>query len=326
MAREIHVGVIGAGYWGFKLVREYLELSKEDDRVRLSAVADSSRERLDRVAEQLNLPRDILYNDPGRIAESDFVDAVHIATPNETHYSIATMMLESGKHVFLEKPMALSSREAFRLARLSEERDRVLLVGHVFRFNNALRVMKEILERGNEVLYYMDLVWTTWMEPPSNRDIIFDLAPHPVDIINFLTNEWPQEVYTVGRSFVRGREGLEETAYSLMNLHGDGIASVKLSWLEYGPKVRKIKIVTDRSAYHIDALKQSITLYGPEENRELLVEPSNTIREMIRHFIDVIAGEETPNNSALIGALTVAVLEGMARSLKERKPVRILTG
>ena len=94
MAGEIHVGVIGAGYWGFKLVREYLELSKDDERVRLSAVVDSSRERLARVAEELNLPRDILHTDPGRIAESDFVDAVHIATPNETHYSIATMMLE----------------------------------------------------------------------------------------------------------------------------------------------------------------------------------------------------------------------------------------
>ena len=228
--------------------------------------------------------------------------------------------------MFLEKPMALSSREAFRLARLSEERDRVLLVGHVFRFNNALRAMKEILERGDEVLYYMDLVWTTWMEPPSNRDIIFDLAPHPVDIINFLTNEWPYEVYTIGRSFVRGREGLEETAYSLMKLHGDGIASVKLSWLEYGPKVRQIRVVTDESAYHIDALKQTLTQYGPRGNRELLIEPSNTIREMIKHFVNVISGQETPNNSALIGALTVAVLEGMTRSLRERKPVTIITG
>ena len=325
MVKEVHVAVIGAGYWGYKLIREYIALSREDQRVRLSAVVDLSKERLQQVSRELHLPAKILYTDPEAVAKMGDVNAVHIATPNETHYEIATLMLEHDKHVLLEKPMALTSREAFKLARIAEEEDKVLLVGHIFRFNNALRKMKEILNSSDEELYYMDLVWATHMKPPQNRDIIFDLAPHPIDIINFLTGEWPHKVFTIGKSFIRQQQGLEEVAYSLLKLPGDPMAAVKLSWVEYGPKTRHVRVVTDKSTYHIDALTQTITKYDERGKREIRVTPSNTMKEMIKHFIDLIISGGAPNNSALIGALTVTVLEAMRESLTKRKTITILS-
>jgi len=324
MVKEIHIAVIGAGYWGYKLIKEYIALASEDQRVKLSAIVDTSKERLQQVSRELHLPTNILYADPETVAKRNDITAVHIATPNETHYEIASLMLEHDKHVLLEKPMALNSRDAFKLARFAEKKDMVLLVGHIFRFNNALRKMKEILDSENEGLYYMDLVWTTHMEPPHNRDIIFDLAPHPVDVINFLTDEWPQKVFAVSRSFIRQKRGLEEVAYSLLELPNNAIASVKLSWIEHGPKIRTVKIITDRSTYYIDAIAQTITRYNREEKKEIYITPSNTIREMIRHFVDLITNGGAPSNSALIGALTVTVLEAMRESLLRRKAITVL--
>ena len=248
MAKEVHVAVIGAGYWGTKLIYEYLALSRENKHVKLSAIVDISKERLKYIAEKFNLPGSILYTDVEQVVKNEKINAVHIATPNETHFQLASLMLKHDKHVLLEKPMALSSREAFKLVRLAETADKVLLVGHIFRFNNALTKVRKMI-KNNELgeIRYLDLTWATYLvPPPANRDIIFDLAPHPVDIINFLLDEWPYEVYTIAKSPIRRKKKLEEVAYSLLKLPRDIIASIKLSWLEYGPKKRYVQIVTDK--------------------------------------------------------------------------------
>ena len=326
MAGKVYVAVIGAGYWGRKLIREYIDLSKENDKVKLVAIVDSSGTQLLRISEEMGIPAKMLYTEPSVIAKNSKINAVHIATPNETHFELASNMLENGKHVLLEKPMALTSRQAFKLARISEEKDRVLLVGHIFRFNNALRKMREIFSNNNEKIYYIDLTWTTHIKPPRNRDIIFDLAPHPIDIINFLTNEWPCEVYSLGNSYIRQQRGLEEAAYTLFKLPGSTMGSIKLSWVEYGPKTREIKIVTNKNTYIINALAQTITLYSSQqEKKQINITPSNTMKEMIKHFSELILSGGAPNNSALIGALTVVTLEAMKESTLKNTPIQVLS-
>jgi len=145
---RIGVAVVGVGYWGRKLVEEYLLLSKRRSDVELVAVADVSKERLMRISSEFGLPTSMLYADHHELLGDDRVDAVHIATPNETHFRIARDFLEAGKHVLLEKPMATSSREAFKLARMAEELDLVLLVGHIFRFKTPLRRPGTLSRRG----------------------------------------------------------------------------------------------------------------------------------------------------------------------------------
>jgi len=325
MACKIHVAIIGAGYWGSKLIYEYLQLTKLRDDVKLVAIADISKERLLSIAQKYNLPSNMLITDPELIAKREDIHAVHIATPNETHYYLASLMLEHDKHVLLEKPMALSSRDAFKLVRLAEVKRRVLLVGHIFRFNNALRFLKKYLQEiDTHNIYSIDLVWSALLNPlPQNRDVIFDLAPHPIDIINYILEEWPIEVYTVAESPVRKQEGLEELAYSLLRLPNDVLVSIKLSWLEHGPKKRHIIISTKYNTIFVDALEQSVKIFSNDNTQSIRIEPSNTILEMINHFIDTITRDDAPNNSALIGALTVTVLEAMRKSLKENRPIKI---
>ncbi len=325
MASKIGVAVIGAGYWGYKLIREYLALTEEYN-IELMAVVDISNDRLERVSKELGIPKNKLYTDYKKVLENSSIEAVHIATPNETHFFLAKDALKHGKNVLLEKPMALNSSEAFQLARLAEVNGSVLLVGHIFRFNNALHKVKNLLnEEILGELYYFDLRWTAKMPPPSNCDIVFDLAPHPVDILNFLTEEWPKEVYVKARSYLRKEKGLEEMAHALLELNRGLLAHIKLSWLEYGKKTRTIKIVGEKGAIKVNALDQKI-VYIDEYNNESRIEenPNNTIRDMIKHFIDVIRGERSPSNSALIGALTVVVLEAMRKSLENNISVSIL--
>lgn len=327
MVKEIHVAIIGAGYWGSKLIREYLMLSMETDIIRLRTIVDLDRERL---REALKMSKDICENcnlnattDVNDILEDDEITAVHIATPNKTHFRLASLMLKNNKHVLLEKPMAMSARDAFKLARIAEEENKVLMVGHIFRFNEAIRKIGKILLSNREEIYYMDLIWSTYITPPSGRDIIFDLAPHPIDIVNYITGEWPKKVYTIGNSYIRKQRGLEEVAFANMELPSDILVDIKLSWIERGPKRRTISIISNKNTYFIDALNQKIICFDGVKEKQIPLEPTNTMKEMIKHFAETIRYNKAPKNSALIGALTVSVLEAMKKSLEKKKPMNV---
>jgi predicted dehydrogenase len=323
----IRIGVIGAGYWGEKLIGEYLALSSRNPDVKICGVADMSPQRLYYVKDKYNLPDKILFRNHSEVLSSDKgIDAVHIATPNESHYEIAIEAVERGKHILLEKPMTVSSRSAFKLAREAEKAGKVLLIGHIFRFNNAINEAKRVIESGGlGDVHYLCLKWTTYMKELPERDIIFDLAPHPVDIVNHLLEEWPTSVYSIARSFKRGKPGLEDTAFVTMNLPGDTVAEINLSWIQPGVKTREVVIVGEKSTLYVDALDQRMRLCKNEgEHFNIELEANNTIGSMISHFIDRIVNGSPPVNSPLIGAMTVHVLEKMRESVEKKTSVNVL--
>jgi UDP-N-acetylglucosamine 3-dehydrogenase len=327
MDRTLNVAVIGTGYWGTKLVREYLAASREREDINLKAIYDLDFNRLKALAKELSLPESMLTTSYQDILNREDINAVHIATPNETHYDLAIQAINSSKHIVLEKPMALSSRKAFRLAREAEKKNIVLLVDHIFRFNNALSTTKNLLESGElGNIYYMTLKWSAYQEPPRNRDIIFDLAPHPIDIINYLTEEWPAKVYGNGKSYIRSRPGLEEMAFVIGELPDDVLVNIELSWIDYGEKTRAVNIVTEKGTLVIDTLAQTVTLYSDSQKKEIPVTPNNTIRDMIHHFADRVINNEPPLNSATVGAMTVFVLEKIMESLERGELVEIFRG
>jgi len=327
MVQKINIAVLGAGYWGTKLIREYIALSKKEENIRLCGVADISKERLSKIKSEFNLPSKLLYRDYKDILKNDSITAVHISLPNELHYEATINSLEAGKDILLEKPMALKSSEAFKLARKAEKSGAILLVGHIFRFNNAVNKCKELIRDGLVGdIKILELRWTTWMNKLPERDIIFDLAPHPVDIVNNLTEEWPRKVYSIAKSYYRGRSGLEESAFIFGEMHDDITMKITLSWIHPGPKVRGINAVGNKGMVFVDALNQKIIFYDTKGiERRIEVEKNNTIESMIRHFIDRILNHSPPINSALIGAMTVLVLEKIRMSIDKGRPIEVVT-
>jgi UDP-N-acetylglucosamine 3-dehydrogenase len=325
LGSKLKLALVGVGTWGKKLLAEYLSLSSRRNDFELSLVVDSDRNRLNLVGNEFDLSADKLTTDAKGVLKDETIQAVHIATPNASHFSQAMTAIEAHKHVLLEKPMALTMREAVKLARKSEEESIVLHVGHIFRFNNAIREARGLLKKGvvGKPLYY-SLRWETLINPPLGRDIVFDLAPHPIDVLNYLSDEWPTRVLAVGRSYLRKSADKEEVAEAIAEFHDDVFAPITLSWLYSGPKRRLVSVVGDSGTIEIDALLQRIAVYQNEKSDVYPVEANNTIQSMIEHFVDCIVKGAPAENSALVGAMTIGVLSAMRESARTKRFVDVL--
>jgi UDP-N-acetylglucosamine 3-dehydrogenase len=322
MKGTLNLAVIGAGYWGRKVITEYIQLASINPKVNLSRVCDLRGENLE-FCKALGVEKEKLGSDYSDILSSREVDAVHICTPNETHHKFGLAALKAGKHVLLEKPMALSARDAWELVGVAEHRHLCLQVGHIFRFNNALKAVRDLIAQnylGN--LYYLKLQWTTLMPSPINRDIIFDLGPHPVDIINYLLDRWPAKVSCNAKAY--RRKTLEEVAYISMEFDEKLMAHIELSWLQPG-KVRELNVMGEERSATVDCLRQEIRIF---ENKDGVsfgfdVTRNNTILDEISHFASSIIEESNHQNPGNVGASTIAVLESLRRSMQEKKTVTI---
>src|SRR5437870_4102895 len=182
---RLNIAVIGAGYWGKKVIAQILDIARTGEEINLYSVADSSPIALEQCRKEfgpLNYRLDYreLLSDPK-------VSAVHLCSPNQTHFEIASEFLREGKHVLVEKPLAMKSREGYELVTLDKERGRVLCTGHVHRFNKGIRGLRRIMDSGVlGDIYHLRLKWTGFMAIQNNREVITDLGPqaeeHPSEL------------------------------------------------------------------------------------------------------------------------------------------------
>lgn len=324
---KLNVAVIGGGVWGKKLIGEYLSLSRKRDDVHLAFVVDKDKDRLALLSNEFNLPSNMLLTDARDVFKDESVQAVHIATPNVLHFEQAMAAMDAHKNVLVEKPLSLTMRDAIKLARRAEEEALVLHVGHIFRFNNAVKETRRLIQE-NAIgrLFYFSLRWETLISPPGGRDIVFDLAPHPIDILNFLYNEWPARVLSIGRSFLRNLPDKEEVAEAIVEFEDDVFAPISLSWLFAGPKRRVITVTGQSGVLETDAIEQRITIYKNGKSEQHPVKANNTIETMIDHFANCILRGGVAQNSALIGAMTVGVLTAMRESARKKQFIDVLGG
>jgi predicted dehydrogenase len=326
MVKQVNLVLLGAGYWGTKLAGEYIETHKRMDNFNFIGIAEPDKERLAYVGQKLNLPSSMLFHNVADCLTSSEISAVHIATPNETHFSIAAEALTNQKDILLEKPMALNVRDAFKLARLSESSGNVLLVGHIYRFNAALSQVKSILK--NKVigkLNYMQLSWLDHLNPIPDRDIIFDLLPHPIDIMNYLTEEWPSSIYAKSAVQARtnGESSKDVSAFVIVDMPDGSSAQITLSWIQTGMRERIVILAGSDATVRVDPISQVVTVYRSDVQTDIPISRNNTMQSMISHFLNCIFGVDKPNNSSLVGALTVNVLSSARNSINENKVVRI---
>ena len=203
----MRVGVIGCGYWGPKLARNFSELPGAV----LSWVSDLRQERLDHVA--------CLY--PGVRTTRDYrdvlgadTDAVAIATPVSTHQSLALAALRAGKHILVEKPLAASVTEAAAIVEEAARRDLIVMVGHTFEYNPAVEAVRAIMDAGTlGQIYYINGVRVNLGVFQPDINVMWDLAPHDVSILRFVLRADPLAVGARGAAYVQRKKGIHDVAY-----------------------------------------------------------------------------------------------------------------
>ena len=307
------IAVIGTGYWGKNHVRDYCGMGNE------VVACDLKQENL--LYCQQNFPIVHATASIDEVLADRSIKAVSVCLPNQLHFDVAKKCLLASKHVLLEKPMCLSSRECMKLVKIAKKKNLVLNIGHVFRFNNAIIKLKEMVEK-KELgrIFLCKLVWTNLEQIFPDRDILFDLAPHPFDIVNFVFSKNPQQVSAIGKEF-RKKDG-EEAAF--VNALLDGIlVNLEISWIT-PEKKRTITVVGEKKSVFVDALSQKIEVFENEtkQRTELSFVPSNSLTEELRHFIDCIENGNAPTADGMVGYHIIYAIEKALESLRKGKVLK----
>ena len=320
----LQVSVIGAGYWGKKVIREILNLSETTGKVGLCSVVDNSPSILEQCVKEFGqLECHLNYRD---LLSDPHVSAVHICSPNASHFEVASEFLRSKKDVLVEKPLALRTREANELVRLAETTGRVLSTGHLHRFNNGVKELKSVVDSGVlGDIYYLRLQWTGLLPPQKERDVITDLGPHPFDICNDVLGLWPTKISCRGRGY-RNRTS-DEVAFITAEYLNGIVANIELSWLDH-EKRREVTIVGSDAVAKLDCLDQKLILQSPNGTDPVSVVPSNTLGEEILHFADCVERNRksiayTNLSNGAIGAGVVRLLEASKKSVHEERSVQV---
>jgi UDP-N-acetylglucosamine 3-dehydrogenase len=322
--RPVKIAIIGAGYWGRKVIREILDLSRTTGNVELYAVADNSPTILDQCQKEFgNLDFRLDYR---TLLSDKELNAVHICTPNSTHYEVASAFLAEGKNTLVEKPLTLKSTDAYKLVKLAKQNNRVLCTGHIHRFNNGVKELQRAISSGVlGELYYLRLEWTGFLLPQSQREVITDLAPHPFDISNYLLNAWPTKISCRGKGF-RTKDN-EEVAF-LNTEYSNGLCMhIEVSWLDR-QKRRNVTVVGSEGIARLDCGDQTAVLQRGDQVDRVNITPSNTLRMEISHFAECInhsSRSESYSNlsDGLLGAQVVTLLEAARESLRRERTIPV---
>ena len=314
---KFNVGVIGVGYWGKKIVDEYSKI----ENVSIHGVADPDEKVLTFCQERYGV-KSTYANYKDLLAVKD-LHAVNVCTPNQLHFQTCKDALEAGKHVLVEKPITLNSKDGKELVELAQKKGLMLSVGHIFRFNNALAEVRRLIkeEKFFGRLFLMELNWVNLEKAFPDRDVLFDLAPHMFDIQNYLLGQWPESICCESGAF--RRKAGEETAYIAARFKDGLISMSNISWL-VPRKTRQIVLVGETRSAVIDAVAQEVTIYESGYTYKIGIEKNNTIKDELVHFIKSIGDPQTETrNSGTIGVKTIELIEAAKKSMVEGKSVRL---
>jgi predicted dehydrogenase len=325
---NIKLGVIGCGYWGPNLIRNFVEIPTAD----VVAVADLDEDRLTFIGNRypaIKVTQN--YNELFKMG----LDAIVIATPPATHYQLAMECLGQGLHVLVEKPLTLSSQTAKELVDYAQEMDAILMVGHTFEYNPAVRVLKDLIKTGElGKVHYIDGVRANLGLFQRDLNVLWDLATHDISILLYVLGMEPETVSAQGTACVI--ENIHDIAYLHMTFPGNVLAHIRISWLD-PCKVRRITVVGSKKMAVYDDVEslEKIRIYdkGVEvppytstyEEFKLsyrygdVVIPHLSHMEPLRiecnHFLDSIRNKTQPLSNGESGLRVVKVLEAAERSL-----------
>jgi predicted dehydrogenase len=325
---EVSVGVVGLGYWGPNLARNFDSLPDAD----LRAICDGSAERLHQFAPRFPAARtatslDDLLVDPQ-------LDAIVLATPVPTHARLAARVLEAGKHCFVEKPLAQSVAEGQEVVDAARASGRVLMVGHLLEYHPGLERLGELARAGDlgEVLYiYGNRLNLGKLRADENA--LWSLGAHDVSVVLRLAGEEPSDCHAFGESYMR--DGIEDVVFCYLRFPSGLAAHLHLSWLDPHKERRFTVVGTKRMATFDDmALEQKLTVYdkGFDQSFEGYgeyiarsgdawspqISNEEPLRIECRHFLERVRDGAPPRSDGEAGLRVVRVLEALQESLDSR--------
>jgi predicted dehydrogenase len=325
-----NVAVVGCGYWGPNLIRNFSSLS--ECKVRLVCDVDK-----DRLAHMRTLyPEVETTSQFDHIVNNAEIDAVAIATPVCFHFEMARRSLQAGKHTFIEKPMASSVAECEKLGELAEKQNLALMVGHTFIYSQSVRKIRQIVNSGDlgEIQYISSRRLNLGLFQ-KDINVAWDLAPHDISIILYIMNEEPVSVNCQGKAHIA--PDIEDVTNITLNFPNGGFATIHSSWLDPN-KVREMKFVGTKKMLVYDDVEpmEKIKIYDkcvktpPHYNTfaefhysyhygdmcSPYVKQVEPLKVECQHFLDCIKKGTKPDSSGVEGLKVVQILEAASHSLK----------
>ena len=235
MRRTVNVAVIGCGYWGPNIIRNIYQLQEAN----LLSVCDLRPERLEYVKE--HFPGVGVTTELDSILTNPEIEAVVVTTPAESHFSLSKAVLETDKHVLVEKPLAQSCDECKELITLAASKGKTLMVSHTFLYNAAVRKLKEYVD-AKELgeVYYLYSSRLNLGRIRNDINALWNFAPHDISIILYVLEQKPTAVRAKGQSYIQ--PGVEDVAFVHLDFEDGVSAMIHISWLDPN-KVRKMTVV-----------------------------------------------------------------------------------
>jgi len=331
------VAQIGCGYWGPNLLRNFFF----HPNCTVKYLAEVSFER--RVYVEKSYPSIKTTENCNVIFEDSEIDAVIISTPACTHYKLTKDALQANKHVLVEKPLAMSTQEADELVNLAESRNLILMVGHTFLFNNAVRYIYDLIHQGElGEIYYIYSQRLNLGQLRSDVNAWWNLAPHDISILlYFMKEEMPIQISSHGMSYIQS--GIEDVVFSTLTWKNGMTAQIQVSWLDPG-KVRKMTLVGSHKMITYDDISDDkITIFDkgfdkvPRSGEQMdydgltnykilkrwgnILVPYFDFQEPLKleidHFLSCVQTGQTPITHSIHGKNVVSILEAGQLSLKQ---------
>jgi len=326
----VNFGVIGYGYWGPNVVRNLAML--EGSQVIMIADLDAgARQRAQRAYPSIHVTAD-----PKEVLASTRIDAVAVISPVWTHYDLAKAALENGKHVFVEKPFTSTSAQGEELVELAERRKLKIMVDHTFLFTGAVRKISQLIEEDQlGKLYYYDSTRVNLGLLQHDVNVLWDLAPHDLSIMDYLIKENPEAVVATGEKHLND---YEDVAYMTLYFPGKTIAHINVNWLSpvkvrmtliggekrmvvwndlvADEKVRVydrgVKTTTQEGVYKLLVNYRSGDMHAPR------IEQVEALQLEMNYFVECITTGKDPFNDGRAGLRIVKMLEAASESLRQR--------
>jgi predicted dehydrogenase len=334
---EVTVGVVGLGYWGPNLARNFAAL----EGCRLTWCCDRSAES--RARWERSLPGARFTGELDELLADEALDAVVVATDVPSHAALATRVLSAGKHCFVEKPLARSAGEAADVVAAAEAAGRTLMVGHLLEYHPGVAKLKEIVASGElGDVYYVYSNRLNLGKIRDDENALWSLGAHDVSVLlHLFDGEEPAEVLTRGESFVR--PGVEDVVFCYLRFPSGRVAHMHLSWLD-PHKERRLTVVGSRRMATFDdmALERKVTVYDKGFDPDFrnygeyitrsgdVMSPRISNEEPLRiecgHFVECVRTGAEPQSGPESAMRTVRVLESLQRSLDEGGVPQALAG